>query len=782
MKQTWQKKLYQGGAIAFFCLLFTCCAAIGAELENRKVETFQDIPPDQAASVLAQLGDEEIRRLVLAELARPAGDVEVPHKTGGLNSLISQWLRALDEDEETIFISGRLLSAYPHLSSQVVQILAKIGDGNIATQINSLLIILGALMVGGGAEWYVHHLAGKLKKRSSPEREEIEGGGIGDGIMQLLPEGTRLAVFTFTSLLVFLVFNVNDPTIRATFMAVLLAIVLARGLSLIAFLLCWPGKALFRILPMEDKLAASIYRAVRMLAWYVAGALMFRALIQELGAEPQTLDTLTSLLGTILFILIAVRITMQRKAITQALLTPGKKGFVSWTRLNLATFWPFLAFLYLFIVWLIWIFALATGEGRDNGALFISLLILPIYLIFDRIGQWLVDNIINVLGINRMLSKQSMGGAYEENNAPTPEERESRLRHIITNVYRSFIGMVLVLWLLYLWNLHIPFAGALVKAVFDIIVTLFLALLFWRFISRFIERKLAAMEPKQDEKQNQDEEFGPAIQRGRSYTLLPILRKFIASALLVITGLIILSSIGVEITPLLAGAGVVGLAIGFGAQKTVSDVLSGLFFLFDDAFRVGEYIQAGSVVGTVEGISLRNVMLRHHRGMLQIVPHSELGTITNFMRGGIVVKFNLEFPSSVNVDMVRKIIKKVGQAMLEDPEMGSDFILPLKSQGVNEITNSILVIRVKFTAKPGRQFLIRREAYRRITEALAAKGIHYAVRKVIVEVPQDNNGNPPSSEQIRKGVEAAAAEGAFDETAENNKKEEKETSIGMPGM
>ncbi len=126
---------------------------------------------------------------------------------------------------------------------------------------------------------------------------------------------------------------------------------------------------------------------------------------------------------------------------------------------------------------------------------------------------------------------------------------------------------------------------------------------------------------------------------------------------------------GVEIGPLLAGAGVIGIAIGFGAQKMVSDVFSGFFYLLDDAFRVEEYLTAGSVSGTVESITLRNVMLRHHRGMLQIVPHSELSAITNFMRGGMVIKFSLDFPYDANIDQIRKIIKKVGQAMLNDEEL-----------------------------------------------------------------------------------------------------------------
>jgi small-conductance mechanosensitive channel len=133
------------------------------------------------------------------------------------------------------------------------------------------------------------------------------------------------------------------------------------------------------------------------------------------------------------------------------------------------------------------------------------------------------------------------------------------------------------------------------------------------------------------------------------------------------------------------------------------------------------------------------------------------------MRGGIIVKFNLEFPYDANIDKIRKVIKKVGKAMLEDEELGKDFIKPVKSQGVREIANSVMVIRVKFTANPGAHFVIRREAYKRITEALNKKGIYYAHRKVIVDVPPGLAGSESLAQAgfVAKGAGAAveAAEG-----------------------
>jgi small-conductance mechanosensitive channel len=260
-----------------------------------------------------------------------------------------------------------------------------------------------------------------------------------------------------------------------------------------------------------------------------------------------------------------------------------------------------------------------------------------------------------------------------------------------------------------------------------------------------------------------------------------MLRKFIGAVMVVMVTLIVLSSMGINIGPLLAGAGVIGLAIGFGAQKLVRDILSGIFFLMDDAFRVGEYLDAGGISGTVEQITLRTIKLRHHRGMLQIVPLGDLASITNYMRGGIVVKFDLQLPYDTNIDKVRKIIKKVGKAMLLDEEIGSDFIKPVKSQGVRSVGDSVMTFRVKFTARPGKHFVIRREAFKRITEALEKKGIHYAHRKVIVDLAPgaispggpDGGSTPAVSPEQREQMLQAGAAAALDTLIDQENQEPK---------
>ena len=322
------------------------------------------------------------------------------------------------------------------------------------------------------------------------------------------------------------------------------------------------------------------------------------------------------------------------------------------------------------------------------------------------------------------------------------------------------INVAVVMAINYVLNAHVNISGALLVSVESILTKFFIIILpvivIWEMVKSNIYSRVQEEELDEDDV---DDEWG-AKSLSRGDTLLVVFRKFLLVVIVTLLAFILLSAMGVNIGPLLAGAGVIGIAIGFGSQKLISDVLSGFFFLMDDAFRVGEYIEAGSVSGTVEAITLRNVMLRHHRGMLQIVPFSELVSITNYMRGGLVVKFNIELPYDTDIDKVRKIIKKVGIKMMEDPEIGPDLIRPVKSQGVRSVGDSVMVIRIKFTAKPGKHFLIRREAFRRITEALAAQGIHYAHRKVIVEMPdadsQESGSNSDLTESDKKLAGAAA--------------------------
>jgi small-conductance mechanosensitive channel len=223
-------------------------------------------------------------------------------------------------------------------------------------------------------------------------------------------------------------------------------------------------------------------------------------------------------------------------------------------------------------------------------------------------------------------------------------------------------------------------------------------------------------------------------------TLLPLVRSVVRAFLALAVVMIGLSAFGVDIGPLLAGAGVVGIAIGFGAQSLVRDIFSGVFFLLDDAFRVGEYIEIESLRGTVENISIRSMRLRHHRGAVHTIPFGEVRSITNYSRDWVVVKLEFRIPFDTDLALVKRLVKQIGRELLDDPLLGPNLLEPLKSQGVRRVEEFNAVLGVKFMAKPGEQFIIRREAYQRILAVFEENGIQLASRSVRVEQPSARDG------------------------------------------
>jgi small-conductance mechanosensitive channel len=218
----------------------------------------------------------------------------------------------------------------------------------------------------------------------------------------------------------------------------------------------------------------------------------------------------------------------------------------------------------------------------------------------------------------------------------------------------------------------------LLRGAFDVAVIALVADFVWHFARTMIDSRLrAAPDPS-------PAETAEARRQARLRTLLPIFRNVLLVLILVTAVLMALSSIGVQIGPLLAGAGVVGLAVGFGAQTLVRDIFSGMFFLLDDAFRVGEYIQSGEYKGTVEAFSLRSVKIRHHRGSLFTVPFGELGAVQNMSRDWVIDKLTVQVTYNTDLAKVKRVIKEVSKQIMAEPELAANILEPLKMQGVEQ--------------------------------------------------------------------------------------------------
>ena len=235
---------------------------------------------------------------------------------------------------------------------------------------------------------------------------------------------------------------------------------------------------------------------------------------------------------------------------------------------------------------------------------------------------------------------------------------------------------------------------------------------------------------------------------------MPLMRMASVILIFVVAALVVLSELGVNITPLIAAASVFGLALSFGSQTLVRDIVSGIFYLADDAFRVGEYIDCGKAKGTVEGFTLRSIKLRHQNGQVFTIPFGQLGQITNFSRDWTTMKFNLRFARNTDVEKLRKTVKKVGLAMMEEPEFKDEFLQPLKLQGVADVLDNALVMRFKFTVKPNIPTVIQREAMKRLFRAFQTAGIEFASATVSVQTV----GGPVDQAAAAAGASAAIAQ------------------------
>jgi small-conductance mechanosensitive channel len=401
------------------------------------------------------------------------------------------------------------------------------------------------------------------------------------------------------------------------------------------------------------------------------------------------------------------------------------------------------------------------GRGAQNALLSIGIVLLWVLWVLHAMASfWLVLVVITLplaLGVTRRAVQHLLRppGSPQVSEGPPSVIAISLERGIRALL---FIGAAAVL--AWGWGIDLVHLAAgddmftrLVHGVLSAVVILLVADVLWHAMKAAIDRKLAETtdpgQPSTDE----------ARRRSRLRTLLPIFRNILFVVIIAVAVLMALSAMGVPIAPLVAGAGVFGIAVGFGAQTFARDVIAGMFYLLDDAFRVGEYIQSGNFKGTVEGFSIRSVRLRHHRGPVYTVPFSLLGAVQNQSRDWVIDKIAINVTYDSDLEKARKLIKQIGLDLQKDEEFAPLILEPLKMQGVDNLGDYAVQLRAKMMTLPGEQFVIRRKAYAMIKKAFDENGIKFAFPTVQVA----GEGEPATAAIAQRGLElthpaAAAAE------------------------
>ncbi|WP_169054105.1 mechanosensitive ion channel family protein [Nitratireductor sp. XY-223] len=343
-------------------------------------------------------------------------------------------------------------------------------------------------------------------------------------------------------------------------------------------------------------------------------------------------------------------------------------------------------------------------------------------------------------------------------------EYKPLFKRLIENAIVTLIFVFAVGELGRLWGVNYDRVGGHPLAtILDSILIVVYTYLAYQAVNLFIDQKIieegGSLDNTPASPGEGDSEGGTG--ESRMATLLPIFRSVFIVLLVMVSAAFILSDWGVNIAPLFAGAGVVGLAIGFGAQTLIRDIFSGVFFLVDDAFRKGEYIEVGTVKGVIEKISMRSFQLRHHLGAVHTIPFGEIKQLTNYSRDWVMMKLPLRLTYGTDVERVRKLIKKLGQELLEHDQIGHLFLQPLKSQGVYSMEDSAMIIRVKFMTRPGDQFVTRKVIYGAIRDLFEKEGITFAHREVTVRLAEEgqaDNLTPQQKEAITGSVRSVIDE------------------------
>ncbi len=501
-----------------------------------------------------------------------------------------------------------------------------------------------------------------------------------------------------------------------------------------------PDAPQIRIAPLADEAAQRLHRLlVRCVVlgaagWLVAG--MFPTL--GYGFPPAMVTVAIAGTGVALLLLFMVlrNIPTIRAAIADALGDTASTGALG--RVAVATA-PWLLTAYLVGAGAYWVAHwLERGQHRLDGPIG-TLLVLLVLPIFDRLGGEVIRSCI-----------------------PARSDMSERFRKVFWGAWRVLIGFGAGLIVLKLWGLDLltlamgEDASPTVSALLQIMATLAIGYLIWRLIAAALYTEMRVSDAAEDA----SPEDVPAATR--LHTLTPLFRNFLLGVLAIVVVMVVLSDMGVDIGPLIASAGVVGIAIGFGAQALVRDIFSGIFFLIDDAFRVGEYIELETDLrGEVESISIRSLQLRHHRGPVITIPFGELKKITNHNRDWVIYKMSFRMEPETDPQRFKKLVKEVGKEFLAHPEHGPKFLEPLKSQGVYYVDDdSALVMRVKFKCKPRAQFVLRREIYHRLRAVFAENELYLARRKVEVVGAGEGDAQAKAVGEAIGGAAAGALEAA----------------------
>jgi len=506
--------------------------------------------------------------------------------------------------------------------------------------------------------------------------------------------------------------------------SLILRLVMALGRVLFA-----PQAPRLRLLVMNDETAHTLQRWLRVIAaTAVYGYFALEAALL-LGLPYFARDALLRVVGLIVTLQLVTLILRQRRPVAKLIRgerQEGRKLALRVLRRRLAQVWFLLAIAYVLALYGIWNLGVTGGFTYMLRATVLTLLTLAVSY-----------SLLMVL--TRLVNRLRLARTIDRNRFPGLERRLHQYLPTLHRVARGLIYLLTLGVLLEIWGVEVvkwlwsPPGWILLSTVLQVAGIVLGALILWEVASSLIESFLT-------EHQRNGKRHVPSA---RTRTLLTVARNALLVFLTIVAGLAILAELGINIGPLVAGAGVLGVALGFGSQKLVQDIITGIFILFEDLISVGDVVDVAGKAGLVEAVSLRNVRLRDLAGTVHTVPHSTISTISNLTKGFSFYVFDIGVAYREDVDRVMTVLKELGEEIRRDPEIGPKILEPLEIFGVDGFADSAVIIKCRFKTAPIQQWTVGRAFNRLIKNRFDQLGIEIPYPHTTVYFGQDRQGHAP---------------------------------------
>jgi small conductance mechanosensitive channel len=539
-----------------------------------------------------------------------------------------------------------------------------------------------------------------------------------------------LAVFAAAGLAVFLVLAPGEAIGLAVFQ-VFAAYIAGRTIMILARMVLAPSVPRLRLVPLGSEPALSVYWWIRRLVIIALVGYLLASIAMLFGLPPCGFAGLMNLLGLVLTVMMIIFILKNRSSVSEWIrgvnLLPVPSAIGQSIRRSLAAVWHIIVIVYLLGLYIIWWQRIEGGLAYLVRSTLLSVLVV--------LAAWVL-----IKGLNH--AAERMWASVKESYPRSPSLRQ-RIQTYVPAVFiiiRSVILLMVVLSVLEAWKLDAyrwlttSFGQRVLSVFFSILLVVGIAVAIWEAVNFGTERYLAEA----------DKSGNRPGQSARARTLLPLMRKALLLVLSIIVALIVLSELGVHIGPLLAGAGIIGLAIGFGAQKLVQDIITGVFILLEDAVAVGDVVQVAGIGGLVEDLSIRSIRLRDQSGNVHTIPFSSVDTVTNMTKLYSYYLIDVGVAYREDTDRVAQVCRQIVEEMRADTEFGPEILEPLEVLGVDRFEDSAVVIRARIKTPPIKQWKVGREFNRRMKKRFDELGIEipFPHRTLYFGAAPDGNALP----------------------------------------